>query len=89
MPDRARATSPDGGAGEFFQRFLHVASSSAVVKEAAMKLGEVRAVLSADAVTIRTPSQLNAADSTACSCPRSTAISFPVAASQMRAVSSS
>ena len=35
-----------------------------------------------DAVTMRDPSGLKAADDTACSWPRSTAISLPVAASQ-------
>ena len=46
----------------------------------------MRAVLSYDAVTMRAPSGLKAADVTSSSCPRRTVISLPVAASQMRAV---
>ena len=46
----------------------------------------MRAVLSADAVTMRDPSGLKAAEVTASSWPRRTAISLAVAASQMRAV---
>ena len=46
----------------------------------------MRAVLSSDAVTMRDPSGLKAADITAPSWPRRTAISLAVAASQMRAV---
>src|ERR1700751_2373440 len=47
---------------------------------------QMRAVLSADAVTMRDPSGLKAAEVTALSWPRRTAISLAVAASQMRAV---
>ena len=47
---------------------------------------QMRAVLSYDAVTMRDPSGLKAADFTWSSWPRRTAISLPVAASQMRAV---
>ena len=46
----------------------------------------MRAVLSADAVTMRDPSGLKAAEFTVSLWPRRTAISFAVAASQMRAV---
>ena len=49
-------------------------------------MSQIRAVLSYDAVTIRDPSGLNAAECTASPWPRSTAISFAVAASQIRAV---
>src|ERR1700730_7293588 len=45
-----------------------------------------RAVLSPDAVTMRDPSGLNAAEYTSSSWPRRTAISLALAASQMRAV---
>src|ERR1700730_15537352 len=45
-----------------------------------------RAVLSPDAVTMRDPSGLNAAETTTSSWPRRTAISLALAASQMRAV---
>src|SRR5262249_59076179 len=41
-----------------------------------------------EAVTMRDPSGLKAAEYTALSCPRRTAISLPVAVSQMRAVPS-
>ena len=47
---------------------------------------QMRAVLSADAVTMRDPSGLKAAEFTVSSWPRRTAISLAVAASQMRAV---
>jgi hypothetical protein len=57
-----------------------MASSSPVVAS------QMRAVLSADAVTMRDPSGLKAADSTEKVCPRRTTISFAVAASHMRAV---
>ncbi len=50
---------------------------------------QMRAVLSSDAVTMRDPSGLNAAEFTIASWPRRTAIALPVAASQMRAVLSS
>jgi hypothetical protein len=46
----------------------------------------MRAVLSHDAVTMRVPSGLNAAENTATSCLRRTVISLAVAASQIRAV---
>src|SRR5947207_1823006 len=49
----------------------------------------MRAVLSADAVTMRDPSGLKAADETLLSWPRRTAISLAHAASQMRPVSES
>ena len=48
----------------------------------------MRAVLSFDAVTMRDPSGLKAADHKGSSWPRRTAISLALAASQMRAVSS-
>ena len=47
---------------------------------------QMRAVLSIDAVTMRDPSGLKAAEFTTSSWPRRTAISLPLAASQMRAV---
>ena len=47
---------------------------------------KMRAVLSKDAVTMRDPSGLNAAECTLSSWPLRTTISLPVAASQMRAV---
>src|SRR5262249_13596068 len=47
---------------------------------------QMRAVLSSDAVTMRAPSGLKAADRTGPSWPRRTAISFAAAASQIRAV---
>src|SRR5215469_497925 len=46
----------------------------------------MRALLSADAVRMRDPSGLKAAEFTEYSWPRRTAISFPLTASQMRAV---
>ena len=46
----------------------------------------MRAVLSPDAVTMRDPSGLKAAEFTQSSWPRRTAISLALAASQMRAV---
>jgi hypothetical protein len=49
----------------------------------------MRAVLSFDAVTMCDPSGLKAADRTAASCPRKTAISLAAAASQMRPYTSS
>jgi hypothetical protein len=49
---------------------------------------QTRAVVSSDAVMMRDPSRLNAAEFTASSWPLRTRISLPVAASQMRAVSS-
>ena len=52
----------------------------------AVAASQMRAVLSADAVTMREPSGLKAAELTASSWPRRTAISLAVAASQMRAV---
>ena len=48
----------------------------------------MRAVLSHDAVTMRDPSGLKAAEFTCASCPCRTVISLAVAASQMRAVMS-
>jgi hypothetical protein len=48
-------------------------------------VSQMRAV-SADPVMMRAPSGLKAAENTALSCPRKTAISFAVAASQIRAV---
>jgi hypothetical protein len=47
---------------------------------------QMRAVLSRDAVTMRDPSGLKAAEVTWRSWPRRTAISLPLAASQMRVV---
>ena len=55
----------------------------------AVAASQMRAVLSSDAVTMRDPSGLKAAERTALSWPRRTAISLAVAASQMRAVLSS
>ena len=55
----------------------------------AVAASQMRAVLSSDAVTMRDPSGLKAAEFTASSWPRRTAISLAVAASQMRAVLSS
>ena len=52
----------------------------------ALAASQMRAVLSLDAVTMRDPSGLKAAESTALSWPRRTAISLALAASQMRAV---
>ena len=49
-------------------------------------MSRMRAVLSDDAVTMRDPSGLNAAEFTGPSSPLRTRISLPVAASQMRAV---
>ena len=49
-------------------------------------MSQIRAVWSNDAVTIRDPSGLKAADDTPHWGPRSTAISFAVAAFQIRAV---
>src|SRR5215470_8514683 len=46
----------------------------------------MRAVLSPDAVTMRDPSELKAAELTLLLCPRRTAISLALAAPQMRAV---
>jgi hypothetical protein len=54
----------------------------------AVAASQMRAVLSADAVTVREPSGLKAADDTPLSWPRRTAISLALAASQMRAVPS-
>ena len=47
---------------------------------------QTRAVLSSDAVTMRDPSGLKAADRTESAWPLRTAIALPVAASQTRAV---
>ena len=47
---------------------------------------QTRAVLSLDAVTMRDPWGLKTAKCTKSTCPRRTAISLPVAASQMRAL---
>jgi len=47
---------------------------------------QIRDVWSCDAVTMRDPLGLNAAEFTMFSWPRSTASSFAIAASQMRAV---
>ena len=47
---------------------------------------QMRAVLSYDAVTMRDPSGLKAAECTSSAWPRRTMISLAVAASQMRAV---
>jgi len=52
----------------------------------AKRTSQIRTVLSFDAVTMRDPSGLKAADCTELSCPRNTAISFAVAVSQIRAV---
>ena len=50
---------------------------------------QIRAVLSAEAVTISDPSGLKLPDSTKSSCPRSTATCLPVLVSHSRAVLSS
>src|SRR5215472_3920355 len=65
---------------------MHASASRSFTNIVWRWASQMRAVLSLDAVTMRDPSRLKAADITQLSWPRRTAISLALAASQMRAV---